>query len=368
MSIGIGRRKTPRRVCCQGFRLRSSFNQPAEILNTEIFLNAEAEEALAAAAAGDERIATAQGCCAWCSRIAGRYDYEDVRDKGNDVFRRHERCRCTVDYVCDGNRQDVWSKKYFAADEETMQKRASYGLERREETERRVAERERKQEELKKQKEEAYAEMEKKYARKTTSEEKTLDRNNSANTIKHKGEPSGSQLFSKNAQKELYQKERILAGNRYETGILFDKDGKQVFLKKGTSDEVKFTAKEIKQMKGGVLTHNHPNWSCFSPHDINMARRGKLAEIRAAVNDGTFVFRPGGGTWEEEVSTLKGIEKKLSEIEDSIADRCKDIAAQEGMTQYQYLRYLDDQTMRTFCSQYGFEYAWESKAESEFFK
>lgn len=51
-------------------------------------------------------------CCAWCDKLAGVYDYRDVRSTGNDVFRRHERCRCTVEYVpADGKRQNVWSKK-----------------------------------------------------------------------------------------------------------------------------------------------------------------------------------------------------------------------------------------------------------------
>ena len=35
------------------------------------------------------------GCCEWCSRLAGTYTYPDVPE---DVYRRHQRCRCTVDY------------------------------------------------------------------------------------------------------------------------------------------------------------------------------------------------------------------------------------------------------------------------------
>ncbi|KWZ77415.1 ADP-ribosyltransferase [Anaerococcus tetradius] len=53
------------------------------------------------------------GCCKWCKDKAGVYDYESVKETGNDVFRRHRYCRCTVDYVPDkGKRQDVWSKKW----------------------------------------------------------------------------------------------------------------------------------------------------------------------------------------------------------------------------------------------------------------
>lgn len=37
-------------------------------------------------------------CCEWCNRLAGTYLYEDVKDRGNDVFRRHRNCHCQVLY------------------------------------------------------------------------------------------------------------------------------------------------------------------------------------------------------------------------------------------------------------------------------
>ena len=68
----------------------------------------------------------AAGCCRWCAGLGGIYDYEDVRDTGNDVFRRHENCRCSVEYVCESGRRDVWSKKLYEADEETLREREEY--------------------------------------------------------------------------------------------------------------------------------------------------------------------------------------------------------------------------------------------------
>lgn len=37
-------------------------------------------------------------CCKWCSELAGNYLYEDVRDKGHEVWRRHRNCHCEVLY------------------------------------------------------------------------------------------------------------------------------------------------------------------------------------------------------------------------------------------------------------------------------
>lgn len=58
--------------------------------------------------------------CEWCKNLAGTYDYESVKKTGNDVWRRHEGCRCTLTYHL-GNRTDVvWSRE----DSEQIQLRA----------------------------------------------------------------------------------------------------------------------------------------------------------------------------------------------------------------------------------------------------
>lgn len=48
------------------------------------------------------RIADAK-CCKWCNEVAGRYNYDEVRDTGNDVWRFHENCGCTIDYYTEKN-------------------------------------------------------------------------------------------------------------------------------------------------------------------------------------------------------------------------------------------------------------------------
>ena len=49
-------------------------------------------------------------CCKWCKNLVGTYAYPDVP---KDVYRRHENCRCTVDYIPKkGIKQDVHTKKF----------------------------------------------------------------------------------------------------------------------------------------------------------------------------------------------------------------------------------------------------------------
>ena len=48
------------------------------------------------------------GCCPWCSNVAGRYVYGEEPD---DIYRRHDNCDCTVTFENGRKRQDVWSKR-----------------------------------------------------------------------------------------------------------------------------------------------------------------------------------------------------------------------------------------------------------------
>ncbi len=68
---------------------------------------------------------SAGGCCDWCVKQAGEYRYPDVP---KDVYRRHNYCRCTVDYdPGTGKVQNVHSKQWKEADEE-LERRKTIGL------------------------------------------------------------------------------------------------------------------------------------------------------------------------------------------------------------------------------------------------
>ena len=54
------------------------------------------------------------GCCPWCSKFAGRYDYGS---EPKDVYHRHDNCDCTVTFENGRKRQDVWSKREWEAPE-----------------------------------------------------------------------------------------------------------------------------------------------------------------------------------------------------------------------------------------------------------
>ena len=65
------------------------------------------------------------GACKWCKEVAGKYQYPDVPE---DVWRRHERCRCTLEYdPGDNTRRNVWTKQARTiAAEEAIEERKQF--------------------------------------------------------------------------------------------------------------------------------------------------------------------------------------------------------------------------------------------------
>lgn len=95
----------------------------------------------------------------------------------------------------------------------------------------------------------------------------------------------------KNVKMKVNNKEASIRGNKYESSFVFDDKGNVILSKKGLEHEVEFTIDEITNMKNGILTHNHPMNTTFSPSDIYFAVDANLQEIRVSVDIGSYVLR-----------------------------------------------------------------------------
>lgn len=49
-------------------------------------------------------------CCEWCNDLEGEYEYPDGIPE--NVFARHDNCRCVVEYQIGDRAQDVWTKRW----------------------------------------------------------------------------------------------------------------------------------------------------------------------------------------------------------------------------------------------------------------
>lgn len=59
-------------------------------------------------------------CCQWCADLEGTYNYDDAPD---DIYRRHENCRCSVSVNYKRTTQDVWSKRSWASSPKEIARR-----------------------------------------------------------------------------------------------------------------------------------------------------------------------------------------------------------------------------------------------------
>lgn len=65
-------------------------------------------------------------CCEWCQEVQGNYKYPRVP---KNVYRRHQHCRCIVDYdPKSGKTQNVWTKKWNSIDKERVERRKLIGV------------------------------------------------------------------------------------------------------------------------------------------------------------------------------------------------------------------------------------------------
>ena len=129
----------------------------------------------------------------------------------------------------------------------------------------------------------------------------------------------GSKSWKSDKYEQLVFTERTSVQSPVEVGTLFNADGKRIFRLEGDAGNVNFTAAQIKQMRDGILTHNHPgaDYGCFSPDDINMLRRARLCEIRCATPIGVFSIQ-SPATWPTRINTFDRIENAYYDIYEQI--------------------------------------------------
>ncbi len=183
---------------------------------------------------------------------------------------------------------------------------------------------------------------------------------NSVNINTQNNAEVGSSLFTKDNRIKMLQHERIISGNSYETAIIYNTDGSIDFQKKGNSNSVTFTLKEIRSMQGKTLTHNHPNESVHSPNDLNIMRRGKLSEIRACNSAGAYVIRCPD-KWSYKLTSLDKIETAYNNCLDEALLKYKEIAAKNGENFLKYFDRAESEGLEIFCNRFNLSFTWEDK-------
>ena len=85
--------------------------------------------------------------------------------------------------------------------------------------------------------------------------------------------------------------EKRIVTQDFETVAVYSENGSLLFEKGGNKNSVIFSDKEVSQMKGAVLTHNHPTGYSFSKDDIITLNTSGLSEIRAIGNEYLYTMK-----------------------------------------------------------------------------
>ena len=115
------------------------------------------------------------------------------------------------------------------------------------------------------------------------------------------------------AGKDLRLVESELSQRNFETAVCFDENGKAIFAQLGNEDTIVFTKVQRKQMRGKVLTHNHPLGTPPSPEDLYVLKENKLKEFRTCGRNGTYVLR-----YSEKLEKLPSLEAVGEEYDDLV--------------------------------------------------
>jgi hypothetical protein len=59
------------------------------------------------------------GCCEWCRDMSGAYEYGT---EPKDIYRRHDRCRCTVTFKSEKYSQNVWTRRTWTGEDKIAER------------------------------------------------------------------------------------------------------------------------------------------------------------------------------------------------------------------------------------------------------
>lgn len=163
--------------------------------------------------------------------------------------------------------------------------------------------------------------------------------------------------FDEAVQGKIRRDEAIISGNNYETGIIYDQSGKRILTKKGTRNEVTFSKKEQALLKDSIITHNHPNGDVFSPKDLQTFRNHRACEVRAVTRNKCYSIK-APQQWTKEALEYD-IDTKIGEYELEIANKYRDIAAQNDEPYGKYLSSVFEEAVGRVAEDMGAKFTIE---------
>jgi len=128
--------------------------------------------------------------------------------------------------------------------------------------------------------------------------------------------------------KAMANLETEIAGASRESAAAYDKNGKELFKIGGKQSEVNFSDDQLRQMKGAIVTHNHPSTingkkypdgGSFSPSDIQLMLNTGAAEVRAVTENYIYRVRPKLVGGQPVRNALNFLDRRKAKVQSSLS-------------------------------------------------
>lgn len=257
------------------------------------------------------------GCCDICEEIKGKiYDVKDMQP-GENAPPMHPHCRCSIAAYEDSKEYEAWLDFLYKGG--------------------------------------TTAEWNKSGKEKWL---KSLEKSGQGSTIKYKLEDS-TDKWAKEAKAELLSYESNIASRKKETAVVYDNNGKVLFRKYGTEEDVSFNPIEFLKLKGKVVTHNHPSGGSLSVADIYLLKTSKASEIRVATEKCSYYMRLPE-TWDSRINSKKEIKAEREKIQKQLRSKYQQLYLDGKITKAERFQMFSDETNKIFAERFGIEYGKEN--------
>ncbi|MEG0998397.1 MAG: phage minor capsid protein [Clostridiales bacterium] len=165
-------------------------------------------------------------------------------------------------------------------------------------------------------------------------------------------------LLPNDIMKDVRKAEQSISEDSIENLLIYDRKGNLLISKAGISSKVEVPKSSKKNIKGCIMTHNHPSGKTFSVEDVQTLFFSGVAELRATTKDGTFILRQPK-TWHKGLSRPYKIRKEYEDILYSLQDKYIDIYNRDGLLLNQVEAMWTEETLKIFTKKFGLEYKFE---------
>ena len=141
--------------------------------------------------------------------------------------------------------------------------------------------------------------------------------------------------------------------------MAYDTSGNVLFRQKGKASEVSFSPKQAQQLRGSLLTHNHPDGSSLSPNDLHMMLLHRIQEVRACNTEGAFVARLTETA--KPPPSLEEFRNRYFDLLKKHGLKARKASIVQGISFRDALRKADDDALRELCAGHGINYSWEAR-------